>query len=733
MILMQGGSGIGQRILNWLQLVPGVKRWSTWWANAQQRSDETWPFVSPYLTAALANFNTSSFISTLQATVLYVVTGWSVFDPQKVMEAGQTAVSEAEKFQENPSVYLAEKLRELTQSSGVQEMTELVGSIITEPVLTLFENYAGQDNADPHEFSRAFHGYMISLGWAGGILDATLKVPLGDRAPSVSNALNSMYWSLGLGFLGWQTLAPVLSSGLQPPLERYYKKLYRPERFNPNEMRDLLALGEIGEEAFREAMREQGWKDSDISTWLKLKYRTLSEGTVWKLREDGHMTDPQVEERLHQAGYDPNDIPWLFKAHPLEETEETGKYLASTAKAAYKSGLIDVSEFRDIMRTLGRNDREIEIELQLLDQQNETELKELTVSQIRGLYVAGLIDTLEAKHHLSVVEISPQAQDNLIRLWDNESVPKAVRLNRGTITEAYREGVIDRSRASTLLQQESGYNSEQAEIILKTQDAIIERVALGVAQGPAAISLAMLRDFALAGLISRGEAEARTELEKFAPADRPLVVDWLFFGAFEQPLELGVDALGEAYVFGLLTREELEARVLAKGVLAEDVEIFIREIELNNPEVFGEFTPRFVAVPSVGQLDKALVRGILSEDEYRTRLSKLGFTPDGIDILLFNAQYQTPKEPKRLSDARVLDLYEKGKITRPNALDRLVGNGYILEDAQLLIEGEEIRPEDTEAAQWYFSGYLELGPLLAIFTELGYSPEEIQDFVDNFT
>jgi hypothetical protein len=733
MIIFNSGSGIGNRISSWLKSLPFWRWISDYVDDYLERQKTMIPQLKELTGRAFRTGDLKLIVMCLWMWCAIYLAGGSLWLPADIEQYIETTSNEIDEFNKDPSVYLARKIDEAMKSAGVQEMAETVGSLITQPVLTLFEHYATTDSPDVHEFSRAFHGYMISLGWAGGIVDAALKVPLGERAPSVGNALMSMYWSLGLGFLGWQTLAPLLSAGLQPNLTRYYNKLYRPKRFSASEIRDLFALGKITAGQLNEAMREEGWQDRDIQTWLELSYRNLSEGVIWELYESNVLGQAQVEERLRAAGYNPDDIPLLFRVHPKSEESDTGKFLRSTAKNAFKSGLIDETEFRQILVTLGYAQREIDLQIATLTEEKDVELKELTVNQIKQLYVARLIDQVEARHHLDEQDISPGARDKLVELWDYESQPKAVRLNRSTITAAYREGVIERSRMTTLLQSESGYNSEQAELIAKTEDAYIERLGAGIATGPKALSLAMLKDFAQAGLITRSDAEQRTELEQFTTTDRPLIVEWLFFQSFEQPLELSVDMLAEAYVFGLITREELTARIAVKEVLAEDIETFIRTVELNNPEVFGEFVPRYVAVPSTGQLDLALQRGLIDEKEYRDRLTRMGFNEEGVTILLFNAQYQTPVEPKKFTDATILRLYRINKLTQPAALDRLVKNGYVLDDAKLLLEAEIMKPEDTEIAQMYQAGYIELGAVLAYLTEEGFSPDEIQEWVDKYS
>ena len=142
------------------------------------------------------------------ASVFYVVLGNAALAPQKLVPASDEALAEIENFKANPSEYIASKLTSIGGAAETREITQALGALVMDPVISLFESYAARPEQDPHEFARSFHGYMMSLSWGGGMLNAILRPILGDRTPDFPAMLNQMYWTMGLGFLGWQTLAP---------------------------------------------------------------------------------------------------------------------------------------------------------------------------------------------------------------------------------------------------------------------------------------------------------------------------------------------------------------------------------------------------------------------------------------------------------------------------------------------------------------------------------------------
>lgn len=721
--------GLGERFDRWL----GSTSWGRWIQARSDEFNERKTLMDASMGRLLERFKESGDIRLL--AVYAVCWGWIWFGggilwlPTDLDAMVRNLTKDVDEFQENPQLYLESKIEAAMSNPEVGKWAEFVGTIITKPVLDLLEDKALIDNPDPHQMSRRFHGIASGLPWAATAVDSTLKAVLGDRAPEAGKQIQSIYWGLGLGFLGWQTLAPLLSCGLQPSLERYYNRLYHPKRFSPNEARDLMALGKISAAQMKELLLDQGWRDGDIQTWIDLSYRELSEGTLWDLYSKGAVSQGWIVQRLRALGYNPNDISYLFLVNEKEEVSEVRKYTLSTAKTAFKNGLIGEAEFRQILTTLKYESREIELQIANIRAQLQQDAKELSTSQVKALYTAKIIGRDEARNNLKSEGYDDDLADKLIRLWDDQATPKAARLNRSTITAAYREGVISRSQAKTLLMEDVGYNDQQTEFLLKTEDAIAKRKAAVVQPTVKALTLAQLKEFVTSGLMTRDELNRRAEFNRYSAADKTLIIESFFFSPLPVPLELSESVLISAYVAGVITRDDLTARLTSRNIAAEDVELVIKTVELENPDVFGEYTGAYIGQPSIGQVQLALQRGLITEAQFRERLSALGFSLDAIEILLFNTQYQTPAEPKRFTDATIFRLYGEGWITRQQALERLLQNEYTIEDANLLIDAEGGTLDQSEIAQLYEMGFLDEMGFVAAATNLGWSIEEIERYL----
>ena len=723
---------LGKRIQEWFRNLPVVGEFLGYQLDYQQRKRQPDAAIMRQVVASFKAGRVGQGLAIFLVGAWKQLVGGADFPVEELEGVELELAEEVAAFKKDPSVYLADKLHALGSAEATREISQVLGGLVMDPVIGLFESYAKDPEPDVHEFSRSFHGYMLALSWGGGILDSVLKVGLGDRAPSVKDALSQMYWSMGLGFLGWQTLAPLLSAGLQPNLTRYYNRLYTPTRFTPSQAADVWALGERDDGWMREYLTDQGWRPEDIDIWLKLSYRTLSEGVLWDLYHEGHIGKPEMDMRLRSLGYDPADIPSLYLAHEKEDVKEADRFLLSTVKRAFRDGRMDETEFRAILGEQGYLPKIVDLLVEQLVLDRQEEVKELNISQVRTLYNGRQIGRDEAVHYLTAHLPSAELAEKMVSAWDQAALPKPARINTSTILEGFVDGVLTRAEAKALLIEEAGYPPDKAELIIKIEEAGVPEVV--TAPEVAAASLSMLAGFVAAGLITRAELEIRAELERFSPEDRERIIELMYLQEPEvtDVAELPMARLESAYVFGIISRADLVDRLMARGLTPDDAEIQVAVLEAQHPEVFGPEVPVYLRQPSVGAIQLALQRGLIDEAGFRARLEAQGYSQDAIDMFLFNAQFQAPAEPRQPSKADVTRWLSKQVIGRAEFQRRMIQIGYTATDIQLYLQDVGLAVEDTQAAEWLIAGLLDLAGFAVIVEELGFTPEEIDEFLTRF-
>jgi hypothetical protein len=583
------------------------------------------------------------------------------------------------------SSQFAELLRDLINSTPANEIAETLGALVTEPVLTIFEHYAGRDDLDPKEFARAFHGFMISLNVGAGLADTALESISGGQIEGAGRMLTSMYWSLGLGFLGWQTLAPLLGSGLQPGLERYYKRLYRPQRFSAGDLRDMYALGSITKEQLADSARTEGWRDQDIEQWIKLAFRTLTQGEIWKALHDGLITDEEATRRLRAIGYDPTDIPLLFKLNPKEEQDTAKSFTVTTARQAYREHLIAESELRSILADLKYQPKEIDLIVKLEDLQRDTTQRGLSVSQIKAAWTENVITDPEAEHWLEEAGVGADEIAIIIATWRSEIAPVYRTLNIGTIEGAYIEGILTREQAEQKL----------IDVGLRREDAVLE-LNLVEKRNPAAfgqpepvqkrvLSPSQLADLFTSDTITLDQLRTRLQGLGYSPEDAALLTEAARVRMLPQERKLPQGSIERGYLAGVLTREQAKKALVSIGYSEASADVLLTTLENENPDVFGGEEPVRLQKLSAGVLEDLVIGGQIDAATMRERLGALGYTQADADLLTERAVQLATPPVRILSQSTIERAYIAGILDQTQALEKLLEADFTPEEAATIV------------------------------------------------
>jgi hypothetical protein len=173
-----------QSIENWAHETFIAPDPSTWWGRVQKRWGD-------YQTQ-LSKFRQTQPEVTWVIQVDWWVTGllYALFGSDWMINDITARASGV--ANDDMSEAIAKKLREVFSNPVTNEIAESLGAVITEPVLTMFEKYAGKDDVDPKEFARAFHGFMIALNLTGGIGSTVIEAASAGAIKGAGKMLDQM-------------------------------------------------------------------------------------------------------------------------------------------------------------------------------------------------------------------------------------------------------------------------------------------------------------------------------------------------------------------------------------------------------------------------------------------------------------------------------------------------------------------------------------------------------------
>lgn len=620
---------------------------------------------------------------------------------------------------------VADAVRVGFSSPLVKELSETVGSLITEPVLALFEQYAGRDDKDPKEFARAFHGFVSSISMGSGLANLLVEVSTAGSTKGVGKMFEQLYWSLGLGFLGWQTLAPLLSSGLQPGLERYYNKLYRPMRFSASDLRDLYALGEITKDQLYEGARAVGWRDQDIDQWLKLAFRTLGMGDIFDAFHEGFISESEAERRLRGLGYAPEDIPLLFKLNPKDTTKEAETVTLTTARQAYREGVISEADLRSMMKELKRDPREIELIVKLENLKKEGELRALSISQIKAAWSENIITRPEAVHYLKGQSLGDAEIEILVKTWEAEAAPVFRLVNKGTIVGAYVEGVLGRAAALEKLKS-VGFSQEDASLELSLAEAKNPESFGKPKPKPAKyLTPSLLSDALSAGIISDSIMRSKLVEAGYTAEDADITTRAAVEKAKEKPLDLNQRLIERAYAAQVITRSKSHDILYKMGFDEDEISIILNTVEKENPAVFAPESVQSVRLPTIQTVVQAVLNQLIGEAEYYAKAKELGYSEADAALYLTLGRRGNPAPVKQLSQAQIVNAYGKGLFSKSMAGTRLIALGYSEEDTETLLRMEKSGIYDTQTWTDLLNGTISAEDAVIAWLSMGFTEAEI--------
>ncbi len=597
-------------------------------------------------------------------------------DIQKMIEEG-ISIDEISKT-------ISSYIRKIYGNQYVKEAAETMGAFVTEPILSIFESYAAKEDFDPLEFARAFHGSMILLGMPktiGHLTDITIA---GTSLGKIGESMDSVYWSLGLGFLGWQTLAPLLSAGLQPRLERHYNKMYRPKRLALSDMIYLYLIGEVEYTEIKKFIAEEGYPDKLTQTVIENSFKTLNRGELEEFYAKGQITATDVYETLIKQGYKPKHAAFLRDNITLG-TEDTNKSASlSKMRDAVKKGLRTRNEFRVYLASMDYSHSAIELEMELINYDLDMDNRELSVSQIKSAYIQGVLTKTDVQTGLKEYGYTTDDTNILVQTWDNERKPKILKLNQGNILSALKAGVLSKSQALARLQQ-LNYNAQDATVLVETALTSVKSSSMRV-------SLAILLEARKINAISQAEFETRLKSEGIDTNDITILSKLATFQPTQNMTSLDIE---KAFKAGVIDTNKAKVLLGETRVSASAIDLKVKTWVEENKGFKISFTPATYLL--------WYRQGIIQKADLTKLLTESGYTVKDVELFIKSADLAVPDD---LTRSEIGDLYLSDVIERSRAIALLKKTGLSQDEINDLIKGWD-KAIENETPEPSISAYIQ--------------------------
>jgi hypothetical protein len=377
----------------------------------------------------------------------------------------------------------------------------------------------------------------------------------------IYSGVRNIQWAFGLGWLSWAAFTPIVNTTVVSRLQKALDEMYREKLLPVNVLTGLLKHGLITSDELKQQLEIRGYSDEDAELYLQYikqekihKDKDLTKTDILRLYREGIIPNrDEAKKMLMTLGYDEHEAELLLSLEDLKIEEEKKKE--------------EEKEKKEL----------------------EKKLRELTKSDIKKLYILGLIDRDECIKLLQRIGYTGDTLKYIMLLFDyekdqkeekaktkeeKEEIKKERQLTKTDILRLLRYRIIQPEEAKEMLMK-IGYSEKDAEYLIMIEI----------------------------------EKEQLKKVPKEEKKNKEVI----------KQRELTKYDILRAYKKGLLTEDEAIKRLKDIGYKEEDAELLIKSAnkELTKSEILT-----------------ALAEGKITEEEARKRLRRLGYTDETTELLI---------------------------------------------------------------------------------------------------
>lgn len=633
----------------------------------------------------------------------------------------------------DPERFFLDALASIFARDDLRATLEAIGGTIYDTSVAAITGNRPPPSSIGADNARTMIGWVTALGAAPQILSSAVEVGSAGQVDQIGHMIQNVYWNLGLGFLTWQTMAPILQAAILEPLTEDVQRQWRGKRFTRNELQDLFALGRRTREQLTDELQKLGYRDDDIGDVVELAYTKLSRSDVIDLWQLGIFDDIDAATRLRALGYSPDDVALILKKEVREDVKADRAESISILTQAVEEGLLPQVEFIALLQEQGYSLNEINLRIQLINIKAENARRKLSVGQLKKAWENNIILDAEAEHQLMALGYAESEVATILETWKAETAPGFLLLNSTNILESYRYGIIDRRAAADLLGK-VGYAPDAAETLIEiTESKYPEAFGGSPPRKQKLLSLGAITDLFALGRVDENGVLSWAAQSGYSEEDAQNLLILIKSQTAGTGRALSQSTIENAYASEVFTRSQALAALEQLGFTPDDAETTLTVFEQRNPATFAPETVRSVRQPSTAVLVKSYQGGLIDQTEFFARMQEIGYNRDAAQLVLETSNTKQVKGTKSLTKAEITEAYKKNLFGYEETLSRLQELGYSTDDADLLIREEQKGVQSTDVWTALLNGWIDPQSAIVALLGLGFSQDDVLAALNEFT
>jgi hypothetical protein len=568
------------------------------------------------------------------------------------------------------------------------------------------------------EPSTRYMAWVLQMGlegWLEGwIFEMLTSIPYFPGIETFAELDDILARVLGLERITRSVLAPYVDSCIVTPAEWHCNRTYRPKLLSVSETVRQFTRGRWNREQAGEELARQGYSEDRIEALIAANKKRLSASQVIAGIWVGLWDEEGAVALLIEDGYDDVNARRMISIERAERLARYNEKFASAAISAYQTGAISDFEL----------DSALAVAYELADDRNAARslaefgraarIKELSESDLEAAVKRNIITMSDYRDGLARLGYSPDAAGVLELLL------------RDVLNDAE-----DARRAKAARDAELAAERERKRI-----EAAARKAALEAERAVTEPSLRQIERAVIRGLLPMSAYETFLRDEKYSNDTIGFLIGLLEADRVEYVADqerrataaaraarsqIAVAQLERAVERGLLSVDEYRAQLADRGLPAGDVDLLVRLADDRREQYLAAQERRAEAEAraaqrglSLAQLERAVLRGVVSLDAYAARLADSGFDASDVatlrELLRLQLEDVAAAEAKRAeAEARArnkglsLTQMERAVLRGVRSLDdyrALVASlGFAAGDVATLADLLQLEVRDAEAAR----------------------------------
>ena len=461
----------------------------------------------------------------------------------------------------------------------------------------------------------------------------------------------------------------------------------RPALFTPGEIDLLQNRQAISGELAESDLASQGYDTNHISLREKIREVLLPVGELFSLVNRGELSEPEFERQVIELGYSPQSFSALDTLrHPLPSIQDMIRF---SVRDVYSPEVVSnfrlddayPVEFEDAIAQHG-------ILPEAAHQYWQSHWVLPSIQMGFEMFHRGVIDS-------DTLQLLFQAQD-ILPFFREPLTDIAYRpYTRVDIRRMHKFGVLSEnnlveSRGNKnelqVAYEDLGFSPDKAQTMV---DFTIAYNSPRVDDEPKRLTRAQIIKFYRDKLYSKADSIQQLKDIGYDQPTAELFITLEDLDEYEKQVELSVMVIKTKLRKGVIDYDTAITSFDALNIPAARRDLLITEAFQEKEED--------VRLPTKADLDKFLSAGLIDPTIYTARLLDLGYSSGDAQLYLIMETSEEvveevfePVVPRQLTTTQTLNLVREGLLDTTAAVERLIGLGYTMDDAQLLVETTQL-------------------------------------------